>query len=128
MGANYNCMAYVYRMHPRNRLRELRKRAGLTQAQLAQRSGVSQPAISQIENDDRPMSTDWMRTFARIFDVTAADLLDDEDNPHRLSAEEAQLLANFRASDERQREMVQRVAEPLASFARENVTPIRQKS
>jgi len=119
-------MAYIYRMHPRNRLRYWRKRAKITQTRLAQLSGVSQPAISQLENDERPLTLDWMRTFARIFGCTPADLMDDEDNPHRLDPEELELIRNFRAAEPSQRAMVQRVAEPLASFAHaDNVKPLR---
>lgn len=125
---NYNRMAYIYRMHPRNRLRELRKRAKLTQKELADKSGVSQPAISQLENDERPMTIDWMRIFARIFGVTSADLLDDEDNPHRLSPDELELIRNFRAADDQQRRMMQRVAEPLAAPEPGNVTPLRRNA
>ncbi|PTR07888.1 MULTISPECIES: helix-turn-helix domain-containing protein [unclassified Novosphingobium] len=119
-------MAYIYVMHPKNRLRELRKRAGITQAELARKSGVSQPAISQLENDERPLTIDWMRTFARVFGVTAADLLDDEDNPHRLDPEEIELVQNFRQAEEQQRQMVKRVAEPLTEFRHSNVQPIRK--
>lgn len=103
-------------MHPSNRLRELRRKAGLTQMELAEKAGVSQAAISQVENDTRPLTVDWMRTFARIFGVTPADILGEVDNPHRLSAEEQALLDNFRTADPAQRQMVQRVAEPLPSF------------
>lgn len=119
-------MGYILRMNPRNRLRLLRKRAGISQARLAQLSGVSQPAISQLENDERPLTLDWMRVFARIFGVTVADLLDDEDNPHRLDPEEQILVENFRHADPGQREMVKRVAEPLADFKHDTVQPLRE--
>lgn len=103
-------------MNPSNRLRELRKKAGLTQTELANLAGVSQAAISQVENDTRPLTLDWMRTFARILDCTAADLLDDSDNPKRLSSEEDELIDHYRSADPAQREMVQRVAEPIGKF------------
>lgn len=109
-------MAYLYAMNPRNRLRELRKKAGLTQTALANLTGVSQPAISQIENDETPITIDHMRTFARIFGVIPADLLTEADNPDRLSEEERALLEQFRAADPAQREMIARVAEPLRPF------------
>lgn len=100
-------------MNPANRLRIERKRARMSQAELARLSGISQPAISQVENDQRPLTVDWMRTFARILKCQPTDLLADEDNPDRLTAEERALLANFRAADNAQRAMVQRVAAPL---------------
>lgn len=119
-------MAYILVMHPKNRLRALRKRANITQAQLAKLSGVSQPAISQIENDERPLTIDWMRTFARIFGCTTADLLDGDDNPDRLDAEERELLAKYRQADETQRAMVQRVAEPMEQYRHQGAIPIRK--
>lgn len=111
----YKQMAYVLAMRPRNRIRELRKAAGLTQIQLASRTGISQPAISQLENDERPLDVDWMRTLAREFGCTPADLLPDEDNPDRLSEEERALLAAFRSAGEQQREMIRRVSEPVGA-------------
>ena len=113
-------MAYLFAMHPTNRVRELRKRAGLSQLELAQLAGISQPAISQIENDTRPLTVDWMRTFARIFHCTTADLLGDLDNPARLSEEEQQLLAHYRSASEAQRAMIDRVAEPFQTFRGED--------
>lgn len=105
-------MTYPLAMKPRNRLRQLRKAAGLSQAELAARTGVSQPAISQLENDVIAMDTGWMRAFARELDCTPADLLADEDNPDRLSDEERALIHSFREANAVQREMVLRVAAP----------------
>lgn len=107
-------MAYPLVMRPRNRLRELRKAAGLSQAELAARTGVSQPAISQIENDVLAMDTRWMRAFARELGCAPADLLEDEDNPDRLTDEERELIHSFRLATREQRAMITRVAEPLA--------------
>jgi transcriptional regulator with XRE-family HTH domain len=96
-------------MRPGNRLRDLRKRAGLTQSELAEATGVSQPAISQIENGVLSMDIQWMRSFARVLGCTAADLLDDDDNPDRLDEEERKLVARFRAADAGQRQTLERV-------------------
>lgn len=103
-------------MHPSNRIRELRKRAKLSQTELAELSGVSQPAISQIENDERPLNVDWMRTFAKIFDCAPVDLLGDQDNPDRLSEDERRIVQQYREADELQREMIARVAEPRRGY------------
>lgn len=109
-------MEYVLRMHPTNRLRELRKRAGLRQHELAERSGVSQSAISQYENDARPLTLDHMRTFARILKCATADFLVDEDNPGRLTAEEMEIVRRYRAADERGRDFLARTAEATLPF------------
>lgn len=114
MGAEYKQMTYVLSMHPANRLRELRKAAGLNQSELAQRTGVSQPYISQVENQAAvTLDIARMRVLAREFGCSPADLLSDEDNPDRLSAEERDLIASYRAASEGQREMIRRVAAPL---------------
>lgn len=106
-------------MFPTNRVRELRKKAGLSQIELARLAGISQPAISQIENDTRPLTVDWMRTLARILGCTPADLLGEEDNPYRPSAEEQQLLDMWRHADPAQRELIQRVAAPVSRYVAE---------
>lgn len=97
-------------MRPGNRLRELRKAAKLTQAQLAEITGVSQPAISQIENGTRSMDIAWMRTFARALGCAPADLLERADNPDLLDEHERALIERYRQADDRQRETLERVA------------------
>lgn len=114
---NYKWMTYCLAMNPRNRLRELRKAAGLSQVELAERTGVSQSAISQIENDVIAMDTAWMRAFARELRCEPVDLLSDIDNPDRLSPDERALVEAFRASTQEQRELLLRltVVDKLAS-------------
>lgn len=102
-------LSNVLVMRPGNRLRDLRKRAHITQEQLAELTGVSQPAISQIENGRLSMDIHWMRAFARILGCAPADLLDDEDNPDRLTAEERDLLARYRHANEAERRTLDRV-------------------
>lgn len=109
-------MAYILVMHPTNRLRELRKRAGLSQTDLAERTGVSQPRISQIENDESPLTVDWMRTFARELGCVPADLLAPQDNPYSPSNDERALLDHYRLAPDSQRELVHRVAEPAQGY------------
>jgi transcriptional regulator with XRE-family HTH domain len=106
-------MSYaVLVMRPGNRLRDMRKAAGLTQAELADRVGASQEALSNYENGRRPLTLEWMRIFARELRCNVADLLDDADNPDRLDAEERELVHRYRSADELQREMIGRVAAP----------------
>lgn len=97
-------------MRPGNRLRELRRAAKLAQAELADITGVSQPAISQIESGTRSMDIQWMRTFARALKCAPADLLEREDNPHILDEHERLLIDRYRHADQRQRETLERVA------------------
>lgn len=106
-------------MRPGNRLRELRKKAELTQQELADATGVSQAAISQLENGERSMDIAWMRTFARALRCATADLLDDEDNPDRLNDSERELVQHYREADDVQRELVERVASPTSAYRSE---------
>lgn len=101
-------------MFPRTRLRELRKAARLTQVELAERTGVSQPTISDLENDRLSMNIAWMRTFSRVLECAPADLLADEDSPDRLSPEERELIHKFREATPPQRELIARLADPLS--------------
>lgn len=106
-------------MRPTNRLRELRKANGWTQQRLADATGVSQPAISQIENGTLSLDLAWMRAFARVLKCAPSDLLTDEDNPDRLEHPERELVEHFRQADDQQRELVQRVASPTAGYRAE---------
>lgn len=101
-------------MHPTNRIRELRKRAGLSQAELGDRCGLSQEQISQLENDKRPLTLDYMRVIARELGVSTSELLPDPDIPERLSDEEAQLLRAFRSSPGGAREFLLTSAKAVA--------------
>lgn len=107
-------------MYPTNRLRELRKQARLSQAQLANLSGLTQSAISQFENDKLPLSTDHMRIFARVLRCTPADLLGDQDNPGRLSEDEMALILRFRAANEMEKGIFQRTAEAIVPYRGED--------
>lgn len=110
-GSEYNQMPYdVYVMRPGNRLRELRKKASLTQVELADRTGVSQSAISQIENGEVSLNVPWMRSFARVLGCAPADLLEAEDNPDRLREDERELVLRYRSGNEQERQTLQRVS------------------
>lgn len=109
-------MAYILVMHPGNRLRELRKSARLSQGDLAKAVGLSQSAISQMENGIADIGLEWMRRFARALGCTPADLLADQDNPARLSDEEFDLIRRFRAAQDADRDTLLRVSEAVLRF------------
>lgn len=88
----------------------MRKKAGLTQAELADRAGTTQESVSQYENGRRPLNLDWMKIFARELRCTVADLLDADDNPDRLADDERDLIGRYRSADEVQRETLKRVS------------------
>ncbi|UDF05202.1 helix-turn-helix transcriptional regulator [Asticcacaulis sp. AND118] len=65
----------------KNRLKELRTEAGLTQADLAARLSVSRQAVIAIESDKHDPSLDLAYRIAAIFDLPVETIFD---NPHRL--------------------------------------------
>lgn len=106
----YAALSNVVVMKPDNRLRALRKAAGMTQAELADKTGVSQPAISQLENGLLSMDMRWMRAFARALGCAPVDLLPDEDNPDRLvTADERDLVQRYRRADPAAKRIVDRM-------------------
>jgi transcriptional regulator with XRE-family HTH domain len=74
-----------------------REARGLSQTALAARLGVSQGEVSNWELGKRQITLDRLATFARVLDCSIADLLTDEDNPARLSSQDAILVESFRA-------------------------------
>ena len=58
-------------------IREARKRAGLTQAALAERIGLDQSGVSRIERGERPVTVDVLVAIARALGVPPAALLED---------------------------------------------------
>ena len=55
-------------------IRKYRQGAGMSQGQLSGKLGISRPAISQIENNERNVRPDELRKLAEIFN-TSADIL-----------------------------------------------------
>lgn len=58
-----------------NKLAEMRKRAGLTQQQLAEKIGVTQQTIWYYENDKREMKSGVLISMSQALGCTVADLL-----------------------------------------------------
>jgi|HubBroStandDraft_1064217.scaffolds.fasta_scaffold11551_5 transcriptional regulator with XRE-family HTH domain len=57
------------------RIARLRRDRGLTQVELAERLGVTQPAVSDYENDDIRLPADVVIQIARILGVSTDELL-----------------------------------------------------
>ena len=68
--ANYAMqMAVRRRLFAGNRLRKLRDAHGLRQTELAERLGVSPPYLSQLENDQRPLTNALVERLAQLFPI-----------------------------------------------------------
>lgn len=98
---------------PGNRIRALRKRAGITQSQLGDMIGHHQTMIGNYETGKRPLTLQVAREIADALGVPLADLLADEDVPCRPSEAERILLDRYRAAPPAQRLLIERIAAPL---------------
>ena len=63
------------------RVRELRKKIGISQQRLAELLEVSRPAVSQIENRERRISADELIKLSEIFNLSVEALLDFKKEP-----------------------------------------------
>lgn len=59
----------------KNRLSELREKAGLTQSELARRVGVQAHSICNIENGEHGISDDTARLICKALNCSSTDLL-----------------------------------------------------
>lgn len=84
-----------------DRLREFRKRRGLTQEQLAERVGVSFQQIQQYENGSSRLNADRLQLVALALDIPVGSLFDDRIE-RALTDDEMSLVKGYRslASDE----------------------------
>jgi transcriptional regulator with XRE-family HTH domain len=99
-----------------NRIRTLRKLADISQQKLADAICVSKPTISELETGKMQLTLDYMRRIAKVFGVAPVDVLNEEDHNLFLRQEEEELIRRYRAADDVQKEMINRVAEPRRPF------------
>lgn len=99
-----------------NRIRELRLAAGLSQQALGDAIHVSKMTISDLERGRMVLTVDYMRRIARALGVATVDILAQEDHPDALTADERQLIEQYRAASEEQRDQLQKVADVLTQF------------
>lgn len=106
-----------------NRIREWRKRAGWTQAELAFRCNCSTPQISDLEIGNVELSLKWMRTVAEALSqrdglyVSPADLLSASDNPRFSDPGQAHWNALYEQADDDGRKLLLRVSEAASGFS-----------
>ena len=74
------------------KLREIRTRLGLTQADYASRLGVSLPYLNQMENNHRPVSARVVLALAQDFGIDVTELA--SGTPERMVADLREALAD----------------------------------
>jgi len=77
------------------KLREFRNRRGMTQEQLAEKTGVTFQQIQQYENGKTRLNTDKLQAIAKALLVPVAAFFGEVEGP--LSKEEQNLINGFRA-------------------------------
>lgn len=66
----------------KNCIKDMRKKAQLTQTQLAQRLGISQGAIQKLETGERGLDVEWMEKIAKALNCEPWELLPKEMQPN----------------------------------------------
>lgn len=112
-------MTYILLMNPPNRIREIRRKLGLSQAGLGERVGLTQGQVGHLENGARNLTLEWMKRIARAMNVSVAELLVDEDNPDRLSLEERALVEAMRRAGDVGRQHMGAMAQAIAQVESE---------
>lgn len=78
-----------------NKIKELRKQAGLSQQELAQKLGVTQKSICNYENDTRfPKGQNVIKGLSDIFGVTVDYLLENTDNKDVIFSNEDDFISS----------------------------------
>jgi len=76
-----------------SRLKEARKAAGLTQGHVAKMLNLHRPTISEIEAGNRRVSSDELKAFADIYDVTVSWLIGETEESLKIDDPRLQLAA-----------------------------------
>lgn len=59
----------------KTKVRELRKKSGMTQEQLAERAGITQGYVGMLERGERRLNSDIIEGIARALKVNPSDLI-----------------------------------------------------
>ena len=83
------------------RIKELRRKTGISQQKLADTLGVSRPTITQIESGERKVSSDELVKLSEIFDCTLEYLLGLKGEPEVILHEQEKKAERSRAPEMR---------------------------
>ena len=82
----------------KNNIRALRKKAGLTQEQLAEKIGISQVHLGRLETNARSMDLEQVEAIANALGVKPLDVLPLDWQPEEITPEEREILRMIRKS------------------------------
>ena len=80
----------------KNNIKELRKKRGLTQQQLAEKIGISQVHMGRLESNARYMDLEQVEQIAAALGVKPFDILPLEWQPEEITPEEREMLRMVR--------------------------------
>lgn len=98
-----------------DRVKEKKRSLGMTNETLSEKTGIPQGTLNKIlagTSDDPKLST--LAAFARVFDVSVDYIIFGDSDSLHLSKTEKSLVLNFRALDERARDIVCTIAQKEA--------------
>ncbi|KEZ00638.1 XRE family transcriptional regulator [Sphingomonas sp. BHC-A] len=99
-----------------NRIRELRLLHNLTQEELADKVGISNVFLSEMERGKRRLSTHWMTKIAPHLKVAPANLLNEEDRRTDAVDGITHLNELYAAATPEQQKAILHVAEAMTGF------------
>lgn len=80
------------------KIKEYRKKAGMTQEDLGNLTGLTQGQIARIESGKTDIGINQLNLFAKVFNVSFSELLPDEIAPEPITPEERVILDMIRKS------------------------------
>lgn len=105
-----------------NRVREMRKKAGMTLEEVGEKLGLTHTHLSNIERGHRKLDLATMEKLARVLRCSVADFLTDDHFPDRLNYQEQQILDDLRRMDDSDRNRVADIARTFAPEPRRTGT------
>lgn len=98
--------------YPSNHIRTLREDRGLTQEQLAEKTGTTNQQIGRLENGERRLTWEWMQRIADALECHPMDLVEEAASVE--TSEERKLLNTYRSLPPQERRTVTDMADYLA--------------
>lgn len=96
-----------------NKIDELRKAKGWSMNRLAVEAELTQSTIAHMFSRGTTPSLQTLLNICDAFGISAAQFFSEETEPEYLSADEKELLNNYRRLDEKQKEAIKNIASLL---------------
>lgn len=98
------------------RLKEIRKRRGFTQTEIAEKLGLNQPLVSQYERGEIRIHASLVAAFAKVLKVTSDELLGLKQSKHNGILNDRRLLRRLQKMDDLSRRDQQALIRTIDGF------------